>query len=196
MSLFIETIRIENGCIHNLATHNNRLNATRRAVLNSQTELDLASYIHPGTYLSRTRCRVEYREEIEKVEYFPYHIRPVSSLRLLIAEMLDYRYKYADRTDLDNLFSQRADCDDILIIKNNQLTDTSICNIALWNGHRWLTPATPLLKGTQRGNLLANEIIFPAIIYPEELSDFSRIRLFNAMIDFGEIEFDTNKIQL
>ena len=47
MSLFIETIRIENGRIHNLSYHNRRMNETRRNVLCQTDVLDLNDYIRP-----------------------------------------------------------------------------------------------------------------------------------------------------
>ena len=39
--------------------------------------------------------------------------------------------------------------DEILITRNGLLTDTSIANIALFNGKEWHTPKHPLLKGVQ-----------------------------------------------
>ena len=49
----------------------------------------------------------------------------------------------------------RGACDEILIIKDGHITDTSISNIVfrLPDGW-WLTPFTPLLKGIMRTYLL------------------------------------------
>ena len=55
MSLFIETIRIENGRIHNLSYHNRRMNETRRNVLCQTDVLDLNDYIRPVNYRERTK---------------------------------------------------------------------------------------------------------------------------------------------
>ena len=71
MSPFIETIRIENGQIHNLPYHNRRMNETRRDVLHQTGFLDLSDCIQPGDYRERTKCRVEYDKDILKVEYAP-----------------------------------------------------------------------------------------------------------------------------
>ena len=98
MSPFIETIRIENGQIHNLPYHNRRMNETRRDVLHQTGFLDLSDCIQPGDYRERTKCRVEYDKDILKVEYASYHIRPVSSLRLVADDEADYRYKSTDRS--------------------------------------------------------------------------------------------------
>lgn len=93
---FIETIRIEDGRIHNLSYHNKRMNETRREVLLQAGGLDLADYIQPDTFRERTKCRVEYADDILKVEYAAYHLRPVSSLRLVVCDDADYSYKSTD----------------------------------------------------------------------------------------------------
>lgn len=140
MSLFIETIRIENGRIHNLSYHNRRMNETRRNVLRQTDVLDLNDYIRPVNYRERTKCRVEYDVDIRNVEYAAYHFRPVSSLRLVVDDEADYRYKSRDRSVLNRLFACRETEDDVLVVRKGLLTDTSICNVAFWNRKQWITP--------------------------------------------------------
>ena len=194
MSLFIETIRLENGRICNLSFHNERMNRTRQTLLQTFSLLNLSDYVTPEPYRERTKCRVEYAAEILKVEYAPYRIRPVSSLRLIEDNMLNYPYKSTDRRRLNELFSQRGEADDILIVRNGFLTDTSICNIALWDGQCWYTPDFPLLAGTERALLLATGDLCLADIRLSDLCRYTHIRLFNAMIGFGEIEFPVENI--
>ena len=193
---FIETIRIEDRRIHNLSYHNKRMNETRREVLQQAGLLDLADYIQPDTFRERTKCRVEYADDILKVEYAAYHLRPVSSLRLVVCDDADYSYKSTDRELLDRLFALRKTQDDVLIVRKGLLTDTSICNIALWDGAQWVTPAMPLLAGKKRASLLDRGEIVRGYISPDDLARYSRIRLFNAMIEFGEIDFSVDKIVL
>ena len=57
------------------------------------------------------------------------------------------------------MFLIRQDKDDILIVKNGLLTDTSIANIALYDGNDWYTPLHPLLKGTKRAELLDKGVL-------------------------------------
>lgn len=196
MSPFIETIRIENGRMHNLAYHNRRMNETRRRLLGQVAPLDLGDFIRPENRAGRVKCRVEYEKEILKVEYAAYHIRPVSSLRLVVADEASYPYKSTDRSVLDRLFALRGAEDDVLIVRGGWLTDTSICNVALWNGEHWITPALPLLAGTKRTSLLDRGEIVPGNIRPGDLFGYSRIRLFNAMIEFGEIDLSVERIVL
>ena len=117
MSLFIETIRIENGRIHNLSYHNRRMNETRRNVLRQTDVLDLNDYIRPVNYRERTKCRVEYDVDIRNVEYAAYHFRPVSSLRLVVDDEADYRYKSRDRSELNRFFACRETEDDVLVVR-------------------------------------------------------------------------------
>lgn len=54
----------------------------------------------------------------------------------------------------------------------------------------------PLLAGTKRASLLDKGEIVADDIRPDDLPVYSRIRLFNAMIEFGEIEFPVDRIVL
>ena len=187
---FVETIRIENGKIDLLALHEARMNRTRKEVFGVNDWIDLTAYINPESYQERTKCRVEYDRQIIKVEYATYHMRPVHSLKLVVSDDIDYTYKSTDRSALVNTFDQRGNCDDVLIVRNGLLTDTSICNVALWNGREWITPKHPLLAGTMRAHLLQEGKIREAEIRLEDLEDYSQIRMFNALIDFGEQSCD------
>ena len=105
------------------------------------------------------------------------------------SDEIDYTYKSIDRGYLNQLYALRETADDILIVKNELVTDTSIANIALYNGSEWHTPKSPLLKGTQRAFLLDQQIIKEEEITLKQLFTYSRITLFNAMITFRKIEF-------
>lgn len=189
---FIETIRIENGKPFNLEYHNNRMNVTRKVHFGLNDLLDLADYIVSEPYSLRTRCRVEYAETILNITYVPYHIRPVSSLKLQTCDAITYTYKSSDRNVLNDLFLARGNCHDVLIVKEGLLTDTSIANIALFDGNNWFTPLHPLLKGTKRAELIDKQLIKERDIQLEELPFFSHIALFNAMIEWQEIVFEIN----
>lgn len=194
MCRYIETIRIEKGRLRNIAYHDRRMNEARREVWGVDRSASLETYIDASPYEERTRCRVTYGRDVESVEFFPYQIRPVHSLQLVRGGQIEYRRKRADRSELNALFACRGEADDVLIVRGGLLTDTSIANIALGDGTDWYTPASPLLEGTQRACLLDAGMIRPLDIHADDLSRFQKIRLFNAMIDFGEIEIDCSAI--
>lgn len=194
MCRYIETIRIEKGRLRNIAYHDRRMNEVLREVWGVDRSVSLETYIDASPYEERTRCRVTYGRDVESVEFFPYQIRPVHSLQLVRGGQIEYRRKRADRSELNALFACRGEADDVLIVRGGLLTDTSIANIALGDGTGWYTPASPLLEGTQRACLLDAGMIRPLDIHADDLSRFQKIRLFNAMIDFGEIEIDCSAI--
>lgn len=194
MYRFIETLCIEKGELKNVEYHNRRMNETRRFFWGDSPLLDVRNFVNPEEYEERTRCRLVYGYGIESVEYFPYTVRPVSSLKLIHDETIDYRFKWADRSVLDHLFVQRGQADDVLIVRNGLLTDTSIANIALWNGREWHTPSFPLLNGTHRQRLLNEGLVTEYPIKAGQLADYTHIRLFNAMIEFGELELSVKNV--
>lgn len=159
-------------------------------------DLHVCDYLHPEAYIARTRCRLTYARDVIRVEYFPYHVRPVHSLQLVVQDDIDYRYKQADRHVLDEAFALRDTADDVLIVRHGLLTDTSIANIALWNGCEWHTPAQPLLAGTQRRYLLDTGQIKETDIPVASLGNYRHIRLFNALIPFGEVELPVGQIRM
>lgn len=197
MCRFIETIRLDNGEIRNLSYHERRLNNTRMHFWHQSTPLQLSGYITPSRETGRIKARIVYgKTGIEEVSYSLYHMREIQSLAIIRSDEIDYTYKNTNRESLNRLFAQRGKCDDILIVKQGLLTDTSIANIALYDGSNWYTPKHPLLKGTKRAQLLAQGIVQEKELVPEDLSSFSIIRLFNAMIDWGEQELPVKALHI
>lgn len=192
MCRFIETLRIENGRIFNLRLHNLRLNRTLKLNgIHSSKPVALEEYIHPERYARRTKCHVDYGPDgVESVTYTDYHPRVVHSLRLLDADDLDYHFKYADRSRLDQLYELRNGADDILIVKDGFITDTTIANVTFYDGNRWFTPTKPILSGTKRRSLLEDYCIFEKEIPVDTVYSFKRVGMINAMLDFHEMEFD------
>lgn len=160
MCRFIETIRIDNGRACNLPYHNRRLNDTRAHFWPGSTPLQLSDHVHPLPETGVFKARVVYgKDGIEEVACSPYALRRVQSLALVPSDTVDYAYKSTEREPLNRLFALRGACDDILIVKQGLLTDTSIANIALSDGTHWYTPRHPLLKGTRRAALLEKGIL-------------------------------------
>ncbi|TAE41452.1 MAG: hypothetical protein EAZ70_01380 [Runella slithyformis] len=184
--LCIETICLADGQLKNLAHHNARLNRSRGVLYGSCDQWDLAQLISlpKNTPMGVFKCRVVYGEALEKIEFEPYVVRPIKSLKLIEANHLDYAFKYQNRHELQALYAQRGLADDVLIIKNGFVTDTSYANVAFFDGQHWLTPALPLLAGTRRAQLLQEGAIVEKKIRVQELSNFSRTRIFNSMVDF------------
>jgi len=179
---YLETIKALDGKLYHLEYHQERLNTT----LQTNKTHNLSTLLDPprdGLY----RCRVLYDADTIKIEYIPYIKRHIRSLKLLTSETLEYAKKYEDREDLNRLFEKREGCDDILVVKNALVSDTSIANIAFYDGEQWVTPKTPLLYGTTRKRYLETGKIVEKEITVLELKRYKKVALMNAMIDFDII---------
>lgn len=187
-SSFLESIRLEHGKFPFLAYHQNRFDRTRQHFCKRGQPIFLAERLqvprehNKGVY----KVRVEYRCDIIDITYIPYQVREVNSLKLIDGNHIDYPYKYADRLAIDELFAQRGKFDDILMVKNGMITDTSYANVILYDGQYWYTPANPIMQGTCRARLMEEGSVLPADIYVEHLKDFQEIRLINAMMNIDE----------
>lgn len=181
-TLLLETIKIEDGEVFNLSYHQARCDESRKALFNSTDRLDLSSLIQAppkGLY----RCRILYDDKIHSIEYIPYMPKEIHTLKIVSSD-LKYDHKYANRDTLNKLRQSQPDADDILIEKHGYLTDTTIANIAFYDGKQWFTPEKPLLKGTMRAKLLDEGFLHTRKIKKEEISDYTHVALMNAMIGF------------
>ena len=155
--------------------------------LGTEKKEDLKEYLNPppyGTY----RCRLVYTPDTVTVSYHEYKKREISSLKLIFNNEIEYSNKSTYRDEIDALYEQRGEGDDILIIKDLLVSDTSIANIAFYRDGEWITPKEPLLKGTTRARLIDEGKIIEADIKVQDLRSFSKTALLNAMIDFDILE--------
>ena len=182
----LETICCQDGRPLHLSYHQERLNAALKTI-GSHSHYELSELLEPPEK-RLLRCRFLYSTHGFEVSYIPYTKRSVTSLQLLEAPKLDYALKYADRSSLDALFAQKGESDDILIVQNDFVTDTSIANIAFYDGEKWLTPQDPLLKGTTRARLLHEKKIVEHPIKVQDLHHFKEFALMYAMIGFDIVK--------
>lgn len=197
MCQLIETIRIENGEPSLLALHQARMDRARNELFGLKESCNLFDHLF-SLMLPQSglwKCRVTYSKQIEMVEFESYQKRPILSLKIVEADFIRYDYKFAQRDEINKLYNKKEGADDILIIRNKLLTDTSYCNVALWEGNKWITPLHPLLKGVRRESLIQMKKIIPGNILLSDLSSFKSIKLFNAMISFDEaVEISTSQL--
>ncbi len=184
--LFFETIKIKDGEVCNVEWHQRRYEHTLEQ-FGENKAYSLKEAIQPPKQSGIFRCKLIYSpKKIEDIAYTSYQKRSISSLKLIKAD-IDYSFKYLDRSSLDALFEKRGECDDILIVKAGLITDSSIANVAFFDGKKWLTPRKALLSGTSRARHLAQGRLRQRDITPTMLENFSKIALLNAMIDFDII---------
>lgn len=88
---------------------------------------------------------------------------------------------------LQQLFELRSNCDDILIIKNGYITDSSTANVIFSDGQNWWTPDSPLLPGPQRARLLSEGKITPCKITVTNILNYKMVGLINAFQNLDEM---------
>ncbi len=197
MCHLFESIRVENGALHHLAYHEQRMQRAQRALWGRITlpalvdSIAVPSRVQQGLF----KCRVTYRQTIEHIEFVPYQPKTIRTLRCVHCDDIDYRHKYQDRQPLNELFAQRGTCDDILIIKEGRVTDTSYGNIVFYDGQRWVTPDQPLLRGTQREYLLDQSRIRSVLVTQEDIAHFHSFQVINALRAFADAGRSTSYIQ-
>lgn len=198
MCQLIETIKIKDKTICNIEYHTKRFNKTRKKLFNISSEIDLNDIIKiPANLTSETyKCRVTYSTDIELIEFEKYEKKEIKSLKVINYNNIDYSYKYKDRTLLNKLFEKRNDCDDIIIVKNNLVTDSSYANIVFFDGQNWYTPTKPLLPGTKRALLLSTGKIEEREIMKSDIYNYEKISLINAMLDLSECIIDVKNIKM
>ncbi len=185
---FSEAIKVRDGVFYNLAGHQARASRTARHFFGHDIALDLMPEIIPSALRTGlVKCRVVYGGHgIESVEFTPYTFRTIRTVAIIHDDTIDYTYKSTDRSRLNALLAASG-CDEIIIVKNGLVTDTSAANIVLEDASGALfTPSTPLLAGTKREHLLREGVISEREIRQADLQTAARIRLINAMIDLED----------
>jgi len=188
MSLLFETIFIQHGVPQHLAWHEQRMTLARKELWNIHRPVELGKFlIVPQEFSSGfVKCNIYYGPDIEQVRFAEYEKRIIRSLKLVDGSGIDYHLKYSDRSALDSLYGLRENCDEIIIVINGFLTDSSMSNLIFSDGLHWVTPANPLLKGTRRSRMVAVGGIIEKKIPATDLYRYAGCKLINAMRDPDE----------
>lgn len=189
MSPLLESLKLKDGVILNMEYHQARLNRSLAELFPGAPKINLAKEIvipadcRSGLY----KVRVLYSPSVETMEISEYHFRSMKCLKVVHHDSIDYHLKFTDRLILNDLFAERGECDDIIIVKNGLVTDSFAANLLFFDGSSWFTPEKPLLKGTKRQVLLDRGIISEKEIGVDEIFNYQKVGLINAMIDFEEM---------
>ncbi len=189
MEKLIETVKLYNGVFFNVEYHMCRMNKTRHDLYGLENVVNLWSFLQNSDFPAKGlfKSRILYSREIEGIEFVKYKKKKIGRIKIINNDEIEYKYKFNNRNSLDELFKLRGTCDDILIIKDDLVTDTSFCNIIFSGKAGLFTPATPLLRGTKRQKLLDSKTIKEKRIRREDIKKFKEVYLINAMLDIKDI---------
>jgi 4-amino-4-deoxychorismate lyase len=186
MSQFIESIKIEDQEICNLTLHQNRVNETFKN-FGKENPLDKIfrdlEHDEDGLY----KLRIVYDLNSKFVaKMIPYAYSEIADFALVENNKLDYSFKFEDRKIFDEM-KTKSKSEEIIIFKNNHITDSSYANLLFLKGKQWFTPNTCLLNGVQRQSLLKSKKVKETEINLQNLKEFSHFQMINAMIGFDEL---------
>lgn len=179
-----ETLKAVDGEVQHLVFHQARFDKTRKELYGATQKIVLCEHLAPPKDIT-CRVRIEYDNEIQKIEYIPYTPRNLQTFALIEAD-IDYAYKYCNREALNAHLHENVD--DVIFTCKGELKDTSIANIALWIDGEWKTPLHPLLGGTTRARLLASGMIKAELLDIKSLQKAEKFAIMNALIGFKIIK--------
>ena len=188
MSQFIESIKIEDQEVFLLELHQKRVNATF-AHFGMENSIDLAKIIkdlqidEDGFF----KLRIVYDlNRNYKTQLIPYAVAEIDSFQLVENNTYDYAFKFEDRKEFERM-KTKAKTEEIIIVKNNCITDTSYTNLLFLKDEKWYTPSTYLLNGVMRQHLLATSKIKETEITLQNIKEFTHFQLINSMNDFDDM---------
>ena len=127
---------------------------------------------------------------LSAIRLIPYGKRTIRALcPILLSDDFEYSYKYADRSFFERVKAELADDEEPLFVRSDgSITDTSFTNVLIETEAGYLTPARPLLKGTQREGLLRAGLIAEAddLTLSTLCSKAKAILLINALLPLEE----------
>jgi len=187
MSRFIETIRIEEGTIPLLPEHQQRIGRTLAHLgMTHPFLLEDVLVIPQEARKGIIKCRVIYdKNGVIDIQFEPYIIKNIDTFSLVDIGSHTYTYKYENRDWIYDLLKGAA-ASEIIMCKEDYITDASYANLAFFNGTSWVTPRHPLLYGTRRQQLIRTNILSEVAITIKELHNYSHIKCINAMMTWEE----------
>ena len=188
MSRFIESIKIEDQKAFLLDLHQKRVNQTF-AHFGKEGSIDLTKIFknleHDEDGLYKLRIVYDLDKKFT-TQLIPYAIPEIEKFQLVENNSYDYSFIFEDRKEFERM-KTKAKTEEIIVVKNNHITDTSYSNILFLKGKEWFTPTTYLLNGVMRQHLLHEKKIKETEITLQNIKEFSHFQLINAMNDFDDM---------
>lgn len=196
MFRLIESIKFLDGEFLNLFYHEQRMAHAMKTLYGITQKFPLEKRL--AQYAPRQqglfKCRIVYDDKAHEITFTTYTPKTIRRIKVVVDEEITYEFKYEDRQQIDRSFALRGECDDILIVKGGLVTDCSFSNIVFRKGKAWFTPASALLKGTMRQNLIDKNVIQVREIQNKDIPTFETFKLINAMLEFDGPEIVVSDI--
>lgn len=164
-----------------------------QSLLSTSPWREVEAYLTGQQILPTTtyRLTLEYSlTRLSAIRLVPYCKRTIRALRsILLPDDFEYSHKYADRRFFERMKAELADDEEPIFVRpDGTITDTSFTNVLIETEAGYLTPARPLLRGTQREGLLRAGLIAEAddLTLSAIRSKAKAILLINALLPLEE----------
>ncbi len=188
MYRFIESIKVEDQKIFLVELHQQRINETF-SHFGKECKIDIYSLFirleHEEDGLYKFRLEYDLENNVTQ-QILPYAVSEHDDFELIINNTIDYSFKSADRTGFQQM-KKDSGADEIIIVKDGLMTDSSYSNLLFLKDKKWFTPKTYLLNGVMRQSLLSSKKIQETEITLDNIETFSHFQLINALNDFDEM---------
>ncbi len=181
----LESIRIENGETQLFSLHQRRMQKSLQSMgKHMNFSLSECVSLHKFDKHNIYKLRVAYNHTHFQSEIIKYYPKIIKSVQLVEDNNIKYDLKYSNRAIIEKLYQKKQNADEIIIVKNGEITDSSFTNIIFFDGKEWHTPKAPLLKGVMREHLLSQEKIKERNIKTQELTLYKYFMFINALLPF------------
>ncbi len=179
--MLFETCLVVEGEVQNRSDHNERVSRSSRALWDREIILPWEVLEAELPKEGQTRLRVEYDiTGVIRVDSRPYFQSVMSTIKLF-ETYLEYPYKFSDRTELESIFKHRGIAHDVLMVIDGLVADTTMANVAMFDGKEWLTPCRPLLQGTCRARMLRQGLLKEYDISENMIRNAQSVVVMNAL---------------
>ena len=182
---FLETIRLENGRFYHLDWHQKRVEKVFRTFFKGVLVFNLKALLHnvltPKEGLFRVR--IVYDVIVNEISFIPYRAKKVEKLIVKNSDFA-YQHKFEDRSCFEPVAPKLCD---YLYHKEGVVKESSIANIAFFDGKQWETALFPYLKGTTRARYIASGWLVEKHITLDDLVKYKKVAMMNAMVGFVEL---------
>ncbi len=179
--MLFETCLVVDGETQNRADHNERVSRSSIALWGHEVVLPWDVLEADLPKLGQTRLRVEYDPTgVIRVDSRPYFQSAMSVVKVF-ETYVEYPHKFANRTELESIYKHRGMAHDVLMVIDGRVADTTMANVAMFDGKRWLTPRKPLLKGTCRARMLRQGLLVEADISEDQIRGAQSVVIMNAL---------------
>lgn len=181
-----ETLLIIDGKVQNLQYHQQRFEQATQEYFGCEPRFSLADIlvVPEASQRGKVRCRIDYNATEFELKFFIYSPKKVERFRLVEVENWDYHLKFSDRKRFDLLPILQNE--EVIILNNGYVSDCSIGNLLFLKQGIWYSPQHYLLKGTQLSKLLDEGKVVLAKIAKQDLHQYEKIMLINALNPFEE----------